>query len=99
MPLRTVGSAHVANYTPSSCTPTLDHSTKPLPLPLPRAAAVDATTHGWILVGLMLVFVAFFAIGSGPVTWVLLSEVLPPSIKGPAASLATAAGWAGGFKG
>lgn len=45
----------------------------------------------------MLVFVAFFAIGSGPVTWVLLSEVLPPSIKGPAASLATVAGWAGEF--
>jgi hypothetical protein len=33
--------------------------------------------------------------GSEPVTWVLLAEVLPPSIKGPAASLATAAGWAG----
>lgn len=47
------------------------------------------------MVGLVLVYVAFFALGSGPVTWVLLAEVLPPSIKGPAASLATAAGWAG----
>jgi hypothetical protein len=28
-------------------------------------------------------------------TWVVLSEVLPPAIKGPAASLATAAAWTG----
>jgi hypothetical protein len=58
---------------------------------------VDVVQRGWLLVVLMLVFVAFFAVGSGPVTWVLLAEVLPPNIKGPAASLATAAGWAGGW--
>jgi MFS family permease len=57
--------------------------------------AVSAIVSGWIMVGLVLVYVAFFALGSGPVTWVLLAEVLPPRIKGPAASLATAAGWAG----
>jgi MFS family permease len=56
---------------------------------------VEGVLHGWVLVVLMLVFVAFFAVGSGPVTWVLLAEVLPPNIKGPAASLAAAAGWAG----
>jgi hypothetical protein len=44
----------------------------------------------------VLLYVAFFAVGSGPVTWVLLAEVLPPRIKGPAASLATAVAWAGG---
>lgn len=49
------------------------------------------------MVLLVLVYVAFFAVGSGPVTWVMLSEVLPPRIKGPAASLATAAGWAGAW--
>jgi MFS family permease len=48
------------------------------------------------MVLLVLLYVAFFAIGSGPVTWVVLSEVLPPAIKGPAASLATAAAWTGG---
>jgi hypothetical protein len=47
------------------------------------------------MVLLVLLYVACFAVGSGPVTWVVLSEVLPPAIKGPAASLATAAGWAG----
>jgi len=33
--------------------------------------------------------------GCGPIPWVILSEILPPRIKGPAASLATAAGWLG----
>jgi hypothetical protein len=33
--------------------------------------------------------------GCGPIPWVVLSEILPPRIKGPAASLATAAGWLG----
>ena len=56
---------------------------------------MSATVSGWLVVLLVLVYVAFFAMGSGPVTWVLLAEVLPPRIKGPAASLATAAGWAG----
>jgi hypothetical protein len=42
----------------------------------------------------MLSFVAFFAIGSGPVTWVYLSEILPNEIKGVVASAATAINWA-----
>jgi hypothetical protein len=52
-----------------------------------------------LMVLLVLLYVAFFAIGSGPVTWVVLSEVLPPAIKGPAASLATAAAWTGVLRG
>jgi hypothetical protein len=43
----------------------------------------------------MLLYVAAFALGAGPIPWVVLSEILPPRIKGPAASLATAAGWLG----
>jgi hypothetical protein len=43
----------------------------------------------------MLVYVAFFAVGCGPAPWVVLAEILPPRIKGPAASAATAAGWVG----
>lgn len=37
----------------------------------------------------------FNTTGCGPIPWVVLSEILPPRIKGPAASLATAAGWLG----
>ncbi len=40
----------------------------------------------------MLVYVASFAVSWGPVTWVLLSEIFPNSIKG-AMSIAVAAQW------
>jgi len=38
-------------------------------------------------------YVAFFAIGLGPVTWVLLSEIYPLSLRGRAMGLATFANW------
>lgn len=53
------------------------------------------TVQGILTVALMLLYVAAFAVGCGPIPWVVLSEILPPRIKGPAASLATAAGWLG----
>ncbi|KAI8471190.1 MAG: general substrate transporter [Monoraphidium minutum] len=63
------------------------------------AAAVlipsSPVVQGVTTVALMLLYVAAFAIGCGPIPWVVLSEILPPRIKGPAASLATAAGWCG----
>lgn len=40
----------------------------------------------------MLTYVAFFALSWGPVTWVLLSEIFPNSIRG-AMSIAVAAQW------
>lgn len=40
----------------------------------------------------MLMYIAFFAMSWGPVTWVLLSEIFPNSIKG-AMSIAVAAQW------
>jgi MFS family permease len=41
----------------------------------------------------ILAFVAFFAIGLGPVTVVLVSELYPLSIRGRAMSVVTAANW------
>ena len=41
----------------------------------------------------MLVYTAGFALSWGPVTWVLLSEIFPTSIKGKALSIAVAAQW------
>jgi SP family xylose:H+ symportor-like MFS transporter len=51
-------------------------------------------THNEGLVALifMLMYVAFFAMSWGPVTWVLLSEIFPNSIRG-AMSIAVAAQW------
>ena len=42
----------------------------------------------------MLGFVALYAIGSGPVAFMYISEVLSPDIKGVVASAAMAANWA-----
>lgn len=38
-------------------------------------------------------YVAFFAIGLGPVTWVILSEIYPLSLRGRAMGIATFANW------
>jgi SP family xylose:H+ symportor-like MFS transporter len=51
-------------------------------------------THneGFIALIFMLLYTAFFAMSWGPVTWVLLSEIFPNSIRG-AMSIAVAAQW------
>jgi SP family xylose:H+ symportor-like MFS transporter len=51
--------------------------------------------HALGLVALIsvLVYIAGFALSWGPVTWVLLAEVFPNSIKGKALSIAVAAQW------
>ena len=55
--------------------------------------AASPAAQGALTVALVLAYVACFAAGAGPVPWVVLSEILPPRLKGAAASLATAAGW------
>jgi len=49
----------------------------------------------WLLFGGILGYVACFAIGMGPIPWVLISEIFPNKIRGRAASLATAFLWIG----
>jgi MFS transporter, SP family, xylose:H+ symportor len=41
----------------------------------------------------MILYIAGFALSWGPVTWVLLSEIFPNSIKGKAMAIAVAAQW------
>ncbi len=45
----------------------------------------------------MLLFVASFAMSWGPVTWVLIAEIFPNSIRGRAMSIATATMWVSNF--
>lgn len=47
-----------------------------------HAHADESTTMGYVTCGLCLGYVAFFAIGAGPITWLYLSEILPRRIKG-----------------
>jgi sugar porter (SP) family MFS transporter len=63
-------------------------------------AAAGTTLHGvyavLALVGLA-VFTGSFAIGLGPVFWLLISELYPLRIRGQAMSLATIANWLANF--
>ena len=47
----------------------------------------------WIAVASVAAYVGFFAIGLGPVFWLLISEIFPLSLRGRAMSLATVANW------
>ena len=48
---------------------------------------------GWIAVGSLMLYVGAFAVGLGPVFWLLISEIYPLTVRGLAMSVATAANW------
>jgi SP family galactose:H+ symporter-like MFS transporter len=48
---------------------------------------------GWITVAGLMVYVGSFAVGLGPVFWLLLSEIYPVRIRGRAMSVGTVANW------
>jgi len=52
-------------------------------------------TQGVLLLCFILTFIASFAIGYGPVIWVLLSEIYPTKVRGRAMSVATLSLWVG----
>ena len=49
---------------------------------------------GWIPLLALMVYVISFSVGFGPVPWLMMAEIFPSRIRGPAASLATAFNWA-----
>jgi len=52
-----------------------------------------AGSLGWIAVGSLMVYVGSFAVGLGPVFWLVLSEIYPLRIRGRAMSVGTVANW------
>ncbi len=52
-----------------------------------------AGTRGWIAVASLMAYVGSFAVGLGPVFWLVLSEIYPLRIRGRAMSVGTAANW------
>ena len=48
---------------------------------------------GWLTAASLTAYVAFFAIGLGPVFWLLISEIFPLAVRGRGMSLATVANW------
>jgi len=60
------------------------------------SGAFNAGTSGglaWIAVASVAAYVGFFAIGLGPVFWLLIAEIFPLALRGRAMSLATVANW------
>ena len=52
---------------------------------------------GWAAVVSLMLYVGSFAIGMGPVFWLLISEIYPLKIRGLAMSIATVANWGANF--
>jgi SP family galactose:H+ symporter-like MFS transporter len=59
--------------------------------------AVGGAALKWIGVLSLVVYIASFAIGLGPVFWLLISEIFPLRIRGQAASVATMVNWLSNF--
>ena len=47
----------------------------------------------WLAAGGLMLYVGSFAVGLGPVFWLLISEIYPVKIRGLAMSIATVANW------
>jgi len=54
-------------------------------------------TSAIVAIAALLVYTGSFAIGLGPVFWLLISEIYPVSIRGQAMSVATIANWGTNF--
>ncbi|HEX4113582.1 MAG TPA: sugar porter family MFS transporter [Stellaceae bacterium] len=48
---------------------------------------------GWIAIASLMVYVGSFAVGLGPVFWLMLSEIYPLRVRGRAMSVGTVANW------
>ncbi|MGD6808375.1 MAG: sugar porter family MFS transporter [Candidatus Bathyarchaeia archaeon] len=60
--------------------------------PIGQASAV-----GTITAISLIAYISFFAIGLGPVFWLLISEIFPLQARGTAMSIATVANWSANF--
>jgi len=52
---------------------------------------------GWLSLVCLIVYIAFFSIGWGPVPWLVMSEVFPARAKGIAGGIATCLNWLAAF--
>ncbi len=52
-----------------------------------------SSSLGWIAAASLMVYVGSFAVGLGPVFWLMLSEIYPLGVRGRAMSVGTVANW------
>jgi SP family xylose:H+ symportor-like MFS transporter len=62
-----------------------------------QAGGAAAGGSSYVAIGAVVVYIIGFSFSWGPVTWVMLSEIFPNSIKGKAMSIAVAAQWITNF--
>jgi sugar porter (SP) family MFS transporter len=53
--------------------------------------------YGWIALAGLLLFIAGFAIGLGPVFWLMIAEIFPVGMRSKAMSVCTIANWGANF--
>ncbi len=53
--------------------------------------------YGWLALAGLMLFIASFAIGLGPVFWLMISEIFPVGLRSPAMSVCTIANWGANF--
>jgi sugar porter (SP) family MFS transporter len=53
--------------------------------------------YGWVALAGLLLFIAAFAVGLGPVFWLMISEIFPIGVRSKAMSVCTIANWGANF--
>jgi len=65
---------------------------------LGSAFAVSGSSMArWFILGGLLSYIAFFALGPGPCIWLVIAEIFPRNVRGPAMGVATLASWLANF--
>ncbi|XP_063928988.1 facilitated trehalose transporter Tret1-2 homolog isoform X2 [Zophobas morio] len=62
-----------------------------------KVSNYDVSTYGWVPLASFVVYVLGFSFGFGPIPWLMMGEILPAKIRGPAASVSTSFNWIGTF--
>jgi sugar porter (SP) family MFS transporter len=54
-------------------------------------------SDSWLALVCLIVYIASFAVGLGPVFWLMISEIFPLTVRSPAMSLSTVGNWTSNF--
>lgn len=58
-----------------------------------KSINVNTSNYGWLPLASFVLYVLGFSLGFGPIPWLMLGEILPSRIRGPAASLVVGFNW------
>ncbi|XP_039652721.1 solute carrier family 2, facilitated glucose transporter member 10 [Perca fluviatilis] len=67
---------------------------KPPDTPLASTPGAHGTVVNWIILVCMMTVVSAYSVGFGPMTWLLLSEIFPPAVRGRAFAFTSCFNWA-----